>query len=154
MYSIADVVIGNDLVIKGTSNREGQSIIVRVKGPIDLGTKFATVENGIFNVNFSTFEALTGEYTAEANDGEGHTDKTSVNITTPVRAVVSPTPAPTPALITPQEMPASTPPTQSKNSSASNSATMPVPGFGVVFVLAALLVVHPFLMSVPRRKRE
>jgi hypothetical protein len=44
LNSIADVVIGDDLVVWGTSNREGNSIIVKVKGPVDLGTKFALVE--------------------------------------------------------------------------------------------------------------
>ena len=61
LYSIADVELGSDMVVAGTSNREGHPIIVRVTGPINIGTKFATVENGKFKVNFSTSEALTGE---------------------------------------------------------------------------------------------
>ncbi|MFZ2070336.1 MAG: hypothetical protein WAV32_01770, partial [Halobacteriota archaeon] len=44
LYSIADVEIGDDLVITGISNREGHSIIVKVKGPVDLGTGDAFVE--------------------------------------------------------------------------------------------------------------
>jgi len=155
LYSIADVVIGDDLVITGTSNREGHSIIVKMKGPIDLGTKFAAVENGKFKATFSTSEALTGEYTVEADDGEGHEDTTTVNIVMPVRIQASPTPAPTttptPTPTTPQKMPApaSTPTTQLENPSTSPSSM--VPGFEVVFVITALVVVYLFVL---RRKRK
>ena len=153
LYSIADVEIGSDLVVAGTSNREGHSIIVKVKGPIDLGTKFATVENGKFKATFSTSEALTGEYTVEADDGESHKDTTTVNIVLPVRATPSPTPVPTttPTPTTPQEMPApaSTPTTQPENSSTSPSSM--VPGFEAVFVITALVVVYLFAS---KRKRK
>ena len=152
LYPIADVELGSDLVVAGTSNREGHPIIVRVTGPINLGTKFAAVENGKFKVNFSTSEALTGEYTVEADDGESHVDTTTVNIVTPVRTLASPTPVPTPTpTLTPtasQEMPApaSTPTTQPENSSASASLSskLTVPGFEAVFVIAALIVVYLF----------
>lgn len=154
LYSIADVVIGDNLVITGTSNREGHSIIVKVKGPIDLGTKFATVENGRFKATFSTSEALTGEYIVEADDGDGHEDTTTVNIITPVRTVASPTPTPTamatPVPTTSQEMPApvSTPTAQPEN--ASTSSNLPVPGFEAVLVISALLTVY-LLVSVRRK---
>ena len=149
LYSIADVEIGGDLVVAGTSNREGHSIIIKVKGPIDLGTKFATVENGKFKATFSTSEALTGEYTVEADDGEGHEDTTTVNIVMPVRTATSPTPMPT----TPQEIPApvSTPTAQPENSSTSTSSNLPLPGFEAVFVIAALVVVYLFTS---RKKRK
>ena len=155
LYSIADVEIGSDLVVAGTSNREGHAIIVKVKGPINLGTKFATVENGKFKATFSTSEALTGEYTVEADDGESHKDTTTVNIVLPVRATPSPTPVPatTPTPTTPQEMPApaSTPTTQPENSSTSTSSTLP--GFEAIFVITALLVVYLFVfMSRKERK--
>jgi len=158
MTAIADVELGSDLVVAGTSNREGHTIIIRVTGPINLGTKFATVENGKFKVNFSTSEALTGEYTVEADDGESHKDTTTVNIVTPVRTLASPTPVstPTPAL-TPtasQEMPApaSTPTTQPENSSTSLSSKLTVPGFEAVFVITAL--VSAVAVSVYIRKRR
>ena len=153
LYSIADVVIGDDLVVKGTSNREGHSIIVKVKGPIDLGTKFATVENGKFKTNFSTSEALTGEYTVEADDGEGHTDTTTVNVITPIRSVASPTPTPTatPVPTTSQEIPAPAQTAQPENSSTSTSSA--APGFDVLFAIAALLVVYLFVFM-SRKKRE
>jgi len=148
LYSIADVVIGDDLVIMGTSNREGHSIIVKVTGPINLGTEFATVENGKFKTTFSTSEALTGEYTVEADDGEGHTDTTTVNVITPVRTAASPTPTPTatPVPTTSQEMSAAA---QLENSSTSATSSA-VPGFGAVFAIAAFAMVYLF---VSRKKR-
>ena len=158
LNSISDVVIGDELVITGISNREGHSIIVKVKGPIDLGIQFARVENGKFKVNFSTSDALTGGYTVEADDGEGHTDTTTVNIVTPVRTLASPTPVPTttPASTTSQEMPtpASTPTTQPENASTSTSSKLPLPGFETVFVITALLVVPLFFVCETRRRRK
>ena len=133
-------------------------------GPINLGTKFATVEDGKFKVNFSTSEALTGEYTVEADDGESHVDTTTVNIVTPVRTLASPTPVPvstpTPTLtLTPtasQEMPApaSTPTTQPENSStsASLSSKLTVPGFEAVFVIATLVVVVVVSVCINKRR--
>ena len=156
LYSIADVEIGSDLVVAGTSNREGHSIIVKVTGPINLGTKFATVENGKFKATFSTSEALTGEYTVEADDGEGHEDTTTANIVMPVRTLASPTSAPTttPMPTTSQQTlptPASTPTTQPENSSTSTSSTLP--GFEAIFVITALLVVYLFVFM-SRKKRK
>ncbi len=138
-------------MITGTSNREGHPIIVQVKGPVNLGTKFATVENGKFKATFSTSEALTGEYTVEADDGEGHTDITTVNVITPVRTEASPTPTPTatPVPTTSQEMPAEAQAAQLENSSTSTSSE--VPWFEIVFAIAASLVVYLF---VARKKRS
>ncbi|MGB2727857.1 MAG: hypothetical protein WBD09_05195 [Halobacteriota archaeon] len=151
LYSIADVVIGDDLVIMGTSNREGHSIIVKVKGLVNLGTELATVENGKFKATFSTSEALTGEYTVESDDGEGHTDTTTVNVITPVRAVASPTPTPTatPVPTTSQEMSAEAQ-AAAQLENSSTSAPSAVPGFGAVFAIAAFAVVYLF---VSRKKR-
>ena len=159
LYSIADVELGSDMVVAGTSNREGHPIIVRVTGPINLGTKFATVENGKFKVNFSTSEALTGEYTVEADDGESHVDTTTVNIVTPVRTLASPTSVPTtaPTLTptTPQEMQvhASTLTTQLENAPTSTSSKHIVPGFKAVFVIAALVVVVVVSVCINKRRR-
>ncbi len=153
LYSIADVVIGDDLVVTGTSNRDGHSIIVKVKGPVNLGTKFATVENGKFKATFSTSEALTGEYTIEADDGEGHGDATTVNVITPVRTEASPTPTPTatPMPTTSQEMPATQAAAQLENSSTSTSSELP--GFEAVFAITAFAVVY-LLVLVSRKKRN
>ena len=132
-------------------------------GPINLGTKFATVEDGKFKVNFSTSEALTGEYTVEADDGESHVDTTTVNIVTPVRTLASSTPVPvsttTPTLtLTPttlQEMQAhaSTPTTQLENAPVSTSSKHIVPGFKAVFVIAALVVVVVVSVCINKRRR-
>ncbi|MHC1610730.1 MAG: hypothetical protein ACXQTW_03875, partial [Candidatus Methanospirareceae archaeon] len=157
LYSIADVVIGDNLTVSGTSNREGHSIIVRVTGPTNLGTKFATVEDGEFKATFSTSEALTGEYTVEADDGEGHVDTTTVKIVTPVRREASPRPAATntSASTTPQQEPESTPPpaTQPENSSTSTSSNLPVPGFEAVLLIAALLTVYLHVFVAGEKKR-
>ena len=155
MTAIADVELGNDLVVAGTSNREGHAIIIRVTGPINLGTKFATVEDGKFKVNFSTSEALTGEYTVEADDGESHVDTTTVNIVMPVRTLASPTPVsvpvptPTPTLTptptTPQEMQA--------HASTSTSSKLIVPGFEAVFVITALVLAVVVSVCIRKRRR-
>jgi len=155
LYSLPDVVIGDNLTISGTSNREGHTIIVKVKGPIDLGTKFTKVEDGKFKVTFSTSDALTGEYTVEADDGEGHVDTTTVNIITPVRTEASPTPAPTNTLAstTSQQAPESTPPTtQPENSPTSNSSNLPVPGFDAVLMLIALLTVYLLVFVIGKNR--
>ena len=55
LYPIADVELGSDLVVAGTSNREGHTIIIRVTGPINLGTKFATT---LKTVNSKSISAL------------------------------------------------------------------------------------------------
>jgi len=133
-----------------------------VTGPINLGTKFATVEDGKFKVNFSTSEALTGEYTVEADDGESHVDTTTINIVMPVRTLASPTPVPvstsapmlTPTASQAMQAHASTPTTQPENSStsASLSSKLTVPGFEAVFVITALVVV--VIVSVCINKRR
>ena len=155
LYSLADVVIGDDLEITGTSNREGHTMIIRVKGPIDLGTKFVRVENGKFKATFSTVEALTGEYSVIADDGEDHTDSTTVKIITPVRTQASPTPAPTPTPANtsvptaPQEVPEPTPTPeralmqgQPETSSTPFSSKLALPGFEAIMVIAAVLIVY------------
>ena len=165
LYPIADVELGSDLVVAGTSNREGHTIIIRVTGPINLGTKFATVENGKFKVNFSTSEALTGEYTVKADDGESHVDTTTVNIVMPVRTLASPTPVPvstptptptlTPTASQAMQAHASTPTTQPENSStsASLSSKLTVPGFEAVFVITALVLAVAVSVYIRKRRR-
>jgi hypothetical protein len=162
LYSLADVVIGDDLEIAGASNREGHTIILKMTGPISLGTKFATVTDGKFNATVSTSEALTGEYTIEADDGEGHTDTKTVNIITLVRTEATPTPVPTsiPMTTTPPPVPESTPTaaqpqtTEAENTSesADSSLELPVPGFEAITVIASLLIVYS-LVFVTRKRR-
>lgn len=79
---IADVTVGEPLVVTGTSNRQdGYTIIVTCsKGPVELCPQTVQVENGTFEATFDTTDAVTGEYTVKADDGHGHTDEKDVNI--------------------------------------------------------------------------
>ena len=81
---IADVVLGEPLVVTGTTNREeGFSIVVTCKGPVELSPQTVKVENGAFNVAFDTTDAVVGTYTVKADDGDGHTDEAIVGIFVP-----------------------------------------------------------------------
>ena len=148
---VADVEIGSDLVITGISNREGRSINVKVTGPADLGKKSVPVTNSVFSVTFNTSEALPGEYTIEADDRDGHTDTTSLNITTEIEAIATPTPTAT-ATATPTSE-ASIPPSASTTKSSLNStSSAKMPGFGAVFAIAGLLVVGTYLLFIRGRR--
>jgi hypothetical protein len=151
LYPLDDVVIGENLTVHGASNREGQTVIIRVVGPLTLGTKFVTVDDGAFTATFSTLEALTGEYTVDANDGEGHTDTKTVKIVVPTRTheASSTTPASTSA------------PTTSASALGAESGTTPtaqpetsepVPGFEALAVVLA--VVATSLLALLARKRS
>lgn len=160
LYSPADVAIGDNLTISGASNREGHTIIVKVKGPIDLGTKFVKVEDEKFKATFSTIEALTGEYTIDADDGEGHTDTTTVNVIMPLRTEPTPAPTNTPASTPSQPIPELAPTTQpsetqpeNSSASAANSLDLPVPGFEAVLVISALLTVYFLVVAGGKRRR-
>ncbi|VUT28313.1 MAG: hypothetical protein SYNGOMJ08_00883 [Candidatus Syntrophoarchaeum sp. GoM_oil] len=91
---IEDVVIGDDLVVTGSSNREGCSVAVRLYGAMDLGRELVTVEDGRFSAVFETLEAVTGTYTVEVDDrDDGHTDTAVVRIIVPTPLeTFSPTP--------------------------------------------------------------
>jgi hypothetical protein len=156
LRSLPDLVIGDDLVITGTSNREGHTIIVKVQGPINIGTKFAKVADGKFNATFSTSEALTGEYTVDADDGDGHTDTKTVTIITPVRMEASQTPAPTSSATptTTGQEPESLSTTQPESSEAPPSPQLPVPGFESVGVVLALLTVYLLVFARRKERRD
>jgi uncharacterized repeat protein (TIGR01451 family) len=78
---IADVRVGELLVVTGTSNREdGYTIVVTARGPIELTPQTVQIENGTFETTFDTIGAVTGEYMVKADDGTGHTDEATVNI--------------------------------------------------------------------------
>jgi len=150
---VADVEIGSDLVITGISNREGRSINVKVTGPADLGKKMVSVTNGVFTATFDTSEALPGEYTIEVDDRDGHTDTTSVNITTAVSATPAPTPTATvTATATPEaSIPTPAPATNLSSNPTSNNT---MPGFETVFAIAGLLVAGTYLFIRKRRGGE
>jgi hypothetical protein len=157
VYVPAEVIIGENLTISGSSNREGHTIIIKVKGPIDLGTNFVTVVEGQFEATFSTIEALTGEYTVEATDGEGHTDTTTVRIIPPVRVweepSATPEPSSTPSVSTPSEEPESTPTPEHTPTEPPASPLLPVPGFEVIAGLIALLTAFLAVATARREKR-
>jgi uncharacterized repeat protein (TIGR01451 family) len=78
---IADVTVGEPLVVTGQSNREeGYTIIVTAMGPTELTPQTAQIENGTFEATFDTTGAVPGEYTVMADDGDGHTDEATVEI--------------------------------------------------------------------------
>lgn len=145
---VADVEIGSDLVITGISNREGRSINVKVTGPADLGRKTVSVTKGIFTATFNTSGASTGEYIVEADDRDGHTDTTSVNITAEVSPIA--TPAPTPiATATPTPEASIPTPTPATKPSSSPTPTPRIPGFEAVFAIAGMIAIAYILL---RRK--
>jgi len=87
---IADVGIGEPLVITGTTNREkGYPIVITVEGPLELTPATVKVEDGTFNATIDTTDAEVGTYTVKADDGDGHTDDATVEI-------LETAPAPTP----------------------------------------------------------
>jgi PGF-pre-PGF domain-containing protein len=86
---IADVAIGEPLVVTGTSNREeGFAIMVTAKGAIEFAPQTVHVENGKFTATFDTTTAVGGTYTVKVDDGEGHMDEATATI----GAVPAPTP--------------------------------------------------------------
>ena len=150
LYSLDDVVIGDNLTVHGASNREGQTVIIRVVGPLTLGTQFVTVDDGAFTATFSTLEALTGEYTVEANDGEGHTDTKTVKIITPTRTheASSTTPAPTGESTT--AMPSPAPGLESGTTpTAQPEISEPLPGFEALAVVLVIVI-----SSLVRKRRD
>jgi hypothetical protein len=79
--SIVDVTIGEPLGVSGTTNREeGYTIVVTVKGPVELASVVVNVEKGRFNAVFETSNAVPGTYTVKADDGDGNTDTATANI--------------------------------------------------------------------------
>ncbi len=78
---IVDVTIGEPLEVRGTTNREEEyTIVVTVKGPVELAPRTATVEKGTFKATFETSSAVPGTYTVKADDGDGNTDTATANI--------------------------------------------------------------------------
>ena len=78
------IEIGEDLVVTGTTNRrEGYPIIITVKGPMELPAKTSFVTEGKFKATFDTTDVPAGTYIIKANDGDGHTDTTTVEILPP-----------------------------------------------------------------------
>ena len=87
---IESVTVGEPLEITGKTNREPGTIIVisTYAGPTNLPMAITEVEwptpyQGVFNATIDTTYAVAGTYTLEADDGDGHTDKATVEILPP-----------------------------------------------------------------------
>ncbi|KAF5432430.1 hypothetical protein C5S36_08515 [Candidatus Methanophagaceae archaeon] len=78
---ISGVGIGEPLEVSGTTNREeGYIIVVTVKGPVELIPATVKPENGMFRATIDMTDAKAGSYIVKADDGDGNTDETTVNI--------------------------------------------------------------------------
>ena len=153
LYPLEDIVIGDNLTVRGASNREGQTIVIRVTGPLNLGTQFVTVADGTFTATFTTLEALTGDYTVEANDGEGHTDTKMVTIVTPTRTREESSTTPTPTSESTTAMPTPASGAESGTTPTAQPETSePIPGFEVLTVVFALVAIA--LLVAPLRTRR
>ena len=143
--TIADVGVGEPLVVTGASNRkDGHLIIIEVSGPETLAPATVAVEDGAFNATIDTTGVAMGIYTVAADDGDGHTDTVDVEILEEVVPIATPTPEPTaepteaPVVPTPEPTAEPTPtPTEE-------------PGFEAVFAIAGLLSIAYLVL----RKRK
>jgi hypothetical protein len=150
LYSLDDVVIGENLTVHGASNRVGQTIIITVAGPLKLGTQFVTVTDGTFTATFSTLEALTGDYTVEANDGEGHTDTKKVKIVVPTRTYESSSTTPAPTSESTTTMPSPAPGIESGTTpTVEPESSEPIPGFEALAVVLVIVII-----SLARKRRD
>jgi hypothetical protein len=79
---MADLVVGNPLVVTGeTSRKDGSIFWLTVKKPYDeIAPQAAIATDNTFSATFDTTGAQPGTYTVKANDGYGYTTSTSVNI--------------------------------------------------------------------------
>jgi len=78
---IAGVGIGEPLEISGTTNREeGYTIVVTVKGPVELTPATVPTINRTFNATIDTADARIGTYIVRGDDGDGNTDDGMVDI--------------------------------------------------------------------------
>jgi hypothetical protein len=79
---IADVVVGDPLVVRGETIRKDGSISwITVNKPYyEIVPQAAIATDKTFSATFDTTGAQPGIYTVKANDGYGYTTSTSVNI--------------------------------------------------------------------------
>jgi PKD repeat protein len=82
---IENVMVGEPLVVTGTSNRrDGFAIVITVKGPKELKPQTVLLKDGKFSATFDTTDAPVGPYVVKVDDGDGHTDTTIVEIFAPM----------------------------------------------------------------------
>jgi len=84
---IESVTIGEPLEITGTTNREPGTVIAiwTIEGPAELppvviGVEWPTADQGVFTATIDTTDAVLGTYTLKAEDADGHSDTTTVEI--------------------------------------------------------------------------
>jgi len=147
---IADVGIGEPLVVSGTTNREaGHTILVTVKGPVELAPQTCIVEaGGTFNVTVDTSTAQEGTYTVKADDGDGHTDDATVNIGAAPTPTATPAPTATPTATPVPTVPPTVAPTATPT--AAPTPTPEEPGFEAVFAIAGLLAVAYLVLRIKK----
>jgi len=137
---IASVGVGAPLVVTGTTNRrEGFTLILTARGPIELTPQTVRVENGTFEATFDTAGAREGVYNVKADDGDGHTDEATVNIG--AAAPATPTPAPTTPTPTAAPTPVPTPVPTAAPTPVPATPTPEEPGFEALFAIAGLLAI-------------
>lgn len=85
---IEDVPVGEFLKVNGVTNREPETTIT-INSTIEYLTphpciptkvKWPTPNYGVFNVTINTTDAVAGNYTLRADDGEGNADTATVEI--------------------------------------------------------------------------
>ena len=176
LNKIEDVQLGKNIEVTGITNRKvGTSIIVTVEGlednAVKLKPKFATVEKddknfyNKFSVSLATEAAKIGDYVVTADDGDEHTDTTTVNIVpaaTP-SVNVSNSSTPTAAGIQAQgtnenanaklQMAMSTP-TPTSTPTETETETKKTPGFETIFTITVVLAVARLVVMYPALKGE
>ncbi len=83
LHPIPDVTAPAPLVAIGASNRkDGYTIVVTsISATKELPPQTVYVENGTYRATFDTRDAVTGEYTVKADDGDGHVAEEETFIT-------------------------------------------------------------------------
>jgi PGF-CTERM protein len=149
--AVAGVGIGEPLAVSGTTNREeGHSMLMTAKGPTELTPVIAPVKaDGTFNATFDTTGAKEGTYTVKVDDGDGHTDETTVNIgAAKPSPTATATPTATPATPTPTVPPTATPATPTPATPTPATPTPKTPGFEAVFAIAGLLAIAYLVLRI------
>jgi PGF-CTERM protein len=144
---ITPVGIGTPLVVEGTTNRkEGFTIVVTAKGPVELTPQTVRAENGTFTATFDTAAATVGTYNVKADDGDGNTDDATVNIGAAAPPTATPTAVPT-ATPAPTAVPTAAP-TATPAPTAAPTPTPTTPGFEAVFAIAGLLAIAYLVLRI------
>jgi PGF-CTERM protein len=141
---IKSVAVGEPLVVTGESNRkDGFAIVVTVTGPKELAPATTAVTNGTFEATFDTTGTPVGTYTVKVDDGDGHTDDATVDISEKAK----PTPPPTP---TATAKPTATPVPTAEPTATPEPTPTKTPGFEAVFAIAGMLAIAYLVLR--RRK--